>query len=136
MIDDPTDQIIGAAIAVHQELGPGLLESTYEACLAYELVQRGLTVERQKAMPVVYRGMRMDCGYRLDLLVNGHVIVEVKSVERFEPIHSAQVLTYLKLAGYNIALLINFNVRLLKNGIRRLVLDFPESALRSSRPLR
>ncbi len=122
-IDEITGSVIGAAIAVHRALGPGLLESAYEACLAYELVDRGLSVERQKALPVVYRGVKVDCGYRIDLLVQEKVIVELKAIERFEPIHIAQVLSYLKLSGCNVGLLINFNVRVLKDGIRRLIND-------------
>ena len=116
-----TQGIIGAAIAVHRELGPGLLESTYEACLAYELAQRKFSVERQKALPVKYRGVKLDCGYRIDLLVEGKVVIELKAVERLESIHQAQLLSYLKLSGCKVGLLINFNVRVLKSGIRRLV---------------
>ncbi|MFZ2447947.1 MAG: GxxExxY protein [Syntrophobacteraceae bacterium] len=119
-----TEEIIGAAIAVHRELGPGLLESTYEACLAYELDQRGLGVERQKALPVEYRGVRLDCGYRIDLLVEGSVVVELKAVEKLDSIHEAQLLSYLKLSGSPIGLLLNFNVTELRRGIRRLVNKF------------
>ena len=118
-----TGQIIGAAIAVHRALGPGLLESTYEACLAYELMQRGLRVEKQKELPVVYSGVHLDCGYRIDLLVESVVIVELKAVDTLAPIHEAQLLSYLKLSGCKIGLLINFNVEILKDGIRRRVLD-------------
>ena len=125
-LDRITEKVIGAAIAVHRELGPGLLESAYEACLAFELADLGLTVERQKALPVRYRGVKVDCGYRIDLLVEGKVIIELKAVERLEPIHEAQLLSYLKLSGCKVGLLINFNVRVLKDGIRRLVLDFKE----------
>jgi len=121
-----TETIIGAAMAVHQELGPGLLESAYEACLAYELAECGLAVERQKALPVRYRGIKVDCGYRMDLLVEEKVIVELKAQERLEPIHKAQLLSYLKLSGCKVGLLINFNVRVLKNGVRRLVLGLKE----------
>jgi GxxExxY protein len=117
-----TKRIIGAAMAVHRELDPGLLESAYEACLAYELAERGLAVERQKALPVQYRGVKVDCGYRIDLLVEGEVIIELKTVGRLEPIHQAQLLSYLKLSGCKVGLLINFNVKVLKNGIRRLFL--------------
>jgi GxxExxY protein len=123
VINNITETIIGGAIAVHRELGPGLLESTYEACLAYELAKRGLAVERQKELPVKYRGVKLDCGYRIDLLVEEKVIVELKAVERLEPIHIAQVLSYLKLSGCNVGLLINFNVKVLKDGIRRLIND-------------
>ena len=121
-----TESIIGAAMAVHRELGPGLLESAYEACLAFELVERGMTVERQKALPVKYRGVKVDCAYRIDLLAAGKVIIELKAVERLEPIHEAQLLSYLKLSGCKVGLLINFNVKVLKNGIRRLVLGLKE----------
>jgi GxxExxY protein len=116
-----TEIVIGAAMAVHRELGPGLLESTYEACLAHELIERGLSVERQKALPVKYRGVQLDCGYRIDLLVENQVIVELKVVERLEPIHEAQLLSYLKLSGTPVGLLLNFNVTQLRQGIRRLV---------------
>ena len=118
-----TDTTIGSAIAVHRELGPGLLESAYEACLAFELADRGLSVERQKGLPVIYRDVKLDCGYRIDLLVEDKVIVELKAVERVEPIHTAQLLSYLKLSGCKLGLLINFNVKVLKNGIRRLIND-------------
>ena len=121
-----TETVIGAAIAVHRELGPGLLESAYEACLVYELAEQGLTVERQKALPVKYRGVKVDCGYRIDLLVEGKVIIELKAVARLEPIHEAQLLSYLKLSGCKVGLLINFNVKVLKNGVRRLVLGLQE----------
>lgn len=116
-----TEQIIGAAIEVHRALGPGLLESAYEACLAFELVQRGLKVERQKPLPLVYKQVELDCGYRLDLFVEESVIVEVKAVDQSAPIHQAQLLSYLKLSDCKVGLLINFNVKLLKNGIRRVV---------------
>jgi GxxExxY protein len=122
LVNEITEKIIGAAIAVHKELGPGLLESAYEACLVYELAQSGLKVESQKSLPVSYRGVQVDCGYRIDLLVEDQIILELKSVEKLEPIHEAQILSYLKLSGYKIGLLINFNVSLLKNGIRRFVL--------------
>ena len=123
-LNDITEAIIGAAIAVHRELGPGLLKSAYEACLTYELVERKLKVERQKELPVTYRGVQLDCGYRIDLPVEQQVVVELKAVEKLEPIHEAQLLSYLKLSGRKVGLLINFNVKLLKNGIRRLVHEF------------
>jgi GxxExxY protein len=104
----------------------GLLESAYEACLAFELVERGLKVEQQKPLPVVYRGAKLDCGYRLNLLVEEIVIVEVKAVDRLAPIHLAQLLSYLKLSGCRVGLLINFNVKVLKDGIRRVVNRFPD----------
>ena len=130
-----TETIIGAAIEVHRALGPGLLESAYEACLTFELAQRGLKVERQKPLPVVYREVKLDCGYRLDLLVEEAVIVEVKAIDRLAPIHQAQLLSYLRLSGCKVGLLINFNVKMLKNGIRRVVNDFPDSprSLRAQR---
>ena len=114
--------VVDAALKVHSALGPGLLESAYEVCLAHALIARERTVQTQVALPVVYEGVKLDAGYRIDLLVNGAVIVEVKSVESLAPIHEAQVLTYLRLSGRRLALLINFNVVLLKQGIRRLVL--------------
>ena len=122
-----TERIIGAAIEVHRDLGPGLLESAYESCLAFELVERGLKVEQQKPLPVVYREVKLDCGYRLDLLVEEAVIVEVKAVDRLAPIHKAQLLAYLRLSGCKVGLLINFNVKVLKDGIRRVVNSFPDS---------
>jgi GxxExxY protein len=122
-----TDKIIQAAISVHRALGPGLLESAYEACLAFELTDMGLTIEQQKPLPVIYRAVNLDCGYRLDLLVEREVIVELKAVDRLMPIHEAQLLSYLKLSGYKVGLLINFNETLLKNGIRRRVNNFPDS---------
>jgi GxxExxY protein len=118
-----TGTIIGAAMDVHRALGPGLLESTYEACLAFELRERGFKVESQKALPVRYRGVVLDCGYRIDLLVDDLVIVELKAVERLEKIHEAQLLSYLKLSQIKIGLLINFNVEVLKDGIKRRVLN-------------
>lgn len=118
-----TEQVLGAAIAVHRALGPGLLESTYEACLAFELLERRLRIERQTALPVVYRGVRIDCGYRLDLVIEGMVVVEIKAVERMLPIHEAQILTYLKLSGIPVGLLLNFNVPMMRDGIRRFVHD-------------
>ena len=122
-----TEQIISAAIAIHHELGPGMLESAYEACLAYELITRGVSVERQKSLPVVYRGQTLDCGYRLDLLVERAVVVEVKSVERFERVHAAQLLSHLRFSKCKVGLLINFNVKwLVQDGIKRVVNGFPE----------
>jgi len=116
-----TETIIGGAIQVHRVLGPGLLESAYEACLAFELKKRGLSVEQERPLPLIYEQVKMDCGYRIDLLVEGLVVVEIKSVEVLAPIHEAQVISYLKLSGCKVALLINFNVLLLKDGIRRFV---------------
>ena len=113
--------IVDAAILVHRELGPGLLESAYEACLVHELTTRGLSVERQKPLPVRFRGIEIEAGYRLDLLVEGCVILELKAVDELTKIHYAQLLTYLKLSGHKLGFLINFNAVPLKNGIRRLV---------------
>jgi len=120
-----SEAIIGAAIAVHRELGPGLLESAYEACLEYELLDRGYVVERQKALSVVYRGVNVDCGFRLDLLIESSVLIELKAVERLERVHEAQVISYLKLTGLHLGLLMNFNVTRLVDGIKRFVRDFP-----------
>jgi GxxExxY protein len=113
--------VVDCALKVHKELGPGLLESTYEACLRYELIQAGLIVESQKALPVVYREVKLECGYRIDLLIESKVIVEIKSVEALNDVHLAQILTYLKLSGCKLGFLINFNVKLLKQGLRRVV---------------
>ena len=122
-----TERIIGAAIAVHHALGPGMLESAYEACLALELLTLGLTIERQKPLPLMYRGQKLDCGYRLDLLVEGKVVVDVKSIERFERVHGAQLLSYLRFSKCKVGLLINFNVKwLVQDGIKRVVNGFPE----------
>jgi GxxExxY protein len=118
-----TEQIIGAAIEVHRHLGPGLLESTYEACLKYELAERGLKAECQKVLPVVYKEILLEQGYRIDLLVENCVVVELKAVDAITDVHKAQVLTYLKLSGHKIGLLLNFNVKLLKNGIHRLIMS-------------
>ena len=119
-----THKIIGGAIEVHRALGPGLLESAYEACLAFELAERGLKIEQQKPLPVVYKDVQLECGYRLDLLVEDAVIVELKSVSELAPIHKAQVISYLRLSGCKVGLLINFNVEVLKDGVRRLVNNF------------
>ena len=121
-MNEITEQIIGAAIEVHRALGPGLLESAYEECLCHELTLRRVAFERQKPLPVEYKGVKLDCGYRLDLFVEGTVVVEIKAVEAIQPIHEAQLLTYLKLGGWKLGLLINFNVPVLKDGIRRRIL--------------
>ena len=113
--------VIGHAINVHRNLGPGLLESAYEECLNYELVKNNLSVKKQKAMPVVYEEVKLDCGYRVDLIVENKLIIEIKSVDALNDVHLAQILTYLKLADWKLGLLINFNVSILKNGIRRVV---------------
>jgi GxxExxY protein len=117
-----TEQIIGAAIEVHRELGPGLLESVYEECLCHELHLRNLSFVRQVNLPIQYKNVKLDCGYRLDLLVENSVVIEVKSLETILPVHQAQLLTYLRLSRVRIGLLINFNVPVLKNGIVRRVL--------------
>jgi GxxExxY protein len=117
-----TREIIGAAIEVHRVLGPGLLESTYQNCLAHELALRGIAFNREQGLPVVYKDCKLETGYRLDFVVENSVIVEIKPIDAIHPIHEAQVLTYLKLSGYKVALLINFNVVVLKEGIRRLVM--------------
>jgi len=117
-----SEQIIGAAIDVHRVLGPGLLESAYEQCLCRELRLRKISFERQKPLPVEYKGTKLDCGYRLDLLVEEQVVVEIKTVTSIEPVHEAQLLSYLKLGGWKMGLLINFNVPALKDGIRRRIL--------------
>lgn len=121
-INQLTEKIIGAAIEVHRSLGPGLLESAYEECLCHELSLQKVPFKRQLSLPIQYKGIAIDCGYRLDLLVADTVVVELKSIEELLPIHSAQLLTYLKLGGWKVGLLINFNVPILKQGIRRLVL--------------
>ncbi len=115
-------KVIGGAYKVHSELGPGLLESTYEACLAYELIQAGLKIEQQKAMPVIYQGAKLDAGYRIDLLVENSIVLEIKSAESIAPIHKAQLMTYLKLSGVKLGLLLNFNVKDMKAGITRIVM--------------
>ena len=120
--DDLSTRVIGCAIEVHRELGPGLLESTYEPCFAHELTLNGILFKLQHPQPVEYKGVRLDCGYRVDLLIEDDLIVELKSVERIKGIHEAQLLTYMKLAGVKTGLLMNFNVTKLKSGIKRFVL--------------
>ena len=119
-----TQVVIGAAMDVHRTLGPGLLESAYQECLCRELTIRRIPFEREKPLPLEYKGVRLECGYRLDLLVAGAVVIEVKSVEALVPIREAQLLTYLRLGGWHVGLLINFNVEVLRQGIRRKVLNF------------
>ena len=121
-----TEKIIGAAIEVHKTIGPGLLESAYEECLAHEMQLRGLRFERQIALPVTYKDVKLDCGYRLDFLVEKKVVIELKAVDILQPIHEAQLLTYLKLGGWTVGLLINFNVPVLKSGIKRIVNNYKE----------
>ena len=125
-LDSISEAVIGAAIAVHRELGAGLLESAYEACLQYELESRGFSVRRQLELPVNYKGVRIDAGFRIDLLVNDCMIVELKAVEKLERIHEAQTQTYLKLTGLHVGLLMNFNVLRLTDGLWRIVRDFPD----------
>ena len=120
-IDTITGKIIGAAIDVHKTLGPGLLESAYEACLVYELVNQGLKIKQQVPLPIKYKEITLDCTYRLDLLVEEKVVVELKSIDALAPIHRAQLLSYLKISGCKAGLLINFNVKVLKDGILRIV---------------
>jgi GxxExxY protein len=127
-VNEITERIIGACIEIHRQLGPGLLESAYEECLCHELTLAGLKFERQKPLPVSYKGVKLDCGYRLDLVVEGQVIVELKTVDEIQPIHEAQLLTYLKLSGVSVGLLINFNVPVLKHGVKRIVNNFQESS--------
>lgn len=117
-----TSKIIGAAIETHQILGPGLLESAYNECLNYELIQRGLYVERERPIPIVYKEIVLDHGYRIDLLVENKIVIELKAVDFFTDVHTAQILTYMKLGHYNLGLLINFHEKLLKNGIKRFVM--------------
>ena len=121
-----TQAIIGAAMDVHRALGPGSLESAYQECLCRELVVRGIPFERERPLPLEYKGVRLECGYRLDVLIANAVVVEIKSVEALAPIHESQLLTYLRLGGWQVGLLINFNVEVLKQGIRRKVLNFRE----------
>ena len=123
-VDRVTEIIIGAAIDVHKALGPGLLESAYEECLFYELNLRNLTVKRQVDLPVIYKEVQLDIGYRLDLLVEDKVVIELKTVDKLMPIHDAQLLTYMKLVDCTVGLLINFNVPILKQGLRRKVLNY------------
>ena len=113
--------VIGRAIEIHKSLGPGLLESAYQECLYYELIKSGLYVEKEKPMPIVYKEVKLDHGYRLDLLVENQVVLELKTVDTIIDVHIAQILTYLKLGDYKLGLLINFNVKLLRNGIRRFI---------------
>ena len=123
-VDEITKYIIGAAIEVHKVLGPGLLESAYEACLCEELLAKGLSFIRQHNLEINYKGTKIDCGYRLDLIVENKVIVELKSVDKLIPLHDAQLISYLRLSKKNVGLLINFNVLVLRNGIRRKVLNY------------
>jgi GxxExxY protein len=119
-----TERVIGACIEIHRQLGPGLLESAYEECLCYELALLEIHFERQKPLPVKYKSVNLDCGYRLDLVIENRIVIELKAVENLLPIHEAQILTYLKLFGLTLGLLVNFNVPVLKNGIKRVANHF------------
>ena len=125
-VNEITEAVIGAAIEVHRSLGPGLLESAYVQCLCYELTLRKIPFELERPLPVVYKGLKLDCGYRVDMVVAGAVVVEVKAVESIAPVHKAQLLTYLRLGGWKAGLLINFNVAVLRDGIVRRVLGLQE----------
>lgn len=124
--NDLTSEIIGAAITIHRKLGPGLLEPAYDACLAHELVQLGLSVERQRAVPLVYEGIKLDCGFRADLVVANRVVVELKCKDSIHPVDEAQLLSHLRLLNIPVGLLINFHVVMLKDGIRRMVNNYRE----------
>jgi len=123
-LNEITGKIIEFSIKVHKSLGPGMLEGAYEICLTHELVKHGFKVERQKKLPIVYDGIRLDAGYRLDLLVNDAVIVEVKAVERIHPVHEAQLLSYLRMTDRKLGLVINFNMKMLRDGVKRVVNNF------------
>lgn len=120
--DPVTDRVIGLAIEVHRQLGPGLLESAYEECLCYEMQVQGISFLRQVPLPIQYKGVHLECGYRMDIVVDGKLVIEIKSVDKLLPLHEAQLLTYLKLSGIRTGLLLNFNAMLLKDGIKRMVL--------------
>ncbi len=124
--DQLSFQIIGLAIEVHDQLGPGLLESAYEQCLEFELEEAGLVYERQKPLPVIYKGRRLECGYRLDFLIERRIVLEIKAVQSFQKIHKAQLLSYLRLGGWKLGLLLNFNVERMKSGIARVANGLPE----------
>ncbi|MDZ7806734.1 MAG: GxxExxY protein [Gracilimonas sp.] len=121
LLDEITNKVIGSAIRVHKELGPGLLESAYQECLLYVLKKEGLSVEKEKPIPIKFEDVELDCGYRIDLLVENRLVLELKSVESLNKIHFAQVLSYLKLGNSPLGLLLNFNVSLMKNGVKRII---------------
>ncbi|HET8864734.1 MAG TPA: GxxExxY protein [Gracilimonas sp.] len=121
LLDELTDKVIGSAIRVHKELGPGLLESAYQECLFYVLKKEGLLVEKEKPIPIKFEDVQLDCGYKIDLLVENRLVLELKSVESLNKVHFAQVLSYLKLGNFPLGLLLNFNVSLMKNGIKRII---------------
>jgi GxxExxY protein len=125
-MNELTEAVIGAAIEVHRTLGPGLLESAYLKCFCHELTLRGIPFEYDRPLPVSYKGIALDCGYKIDILIANLVVIELKTVEKLHPVHDAQLLTYLRLGGWNIGLLMNFNVSVLKEGIRRRVLGLQE----------
>jgi GxxExxY protein len=125
-LDQISRRIIGAAIEVHRHLGPGLLEAAYQSCLVFELRQLGLKVEEQKPLPIIYKQVKLDCGYRLDLVVEDEVVVEIKAIEKLVPIHEAQLLSYLRIAKKRLGLLMNFHVPVLKDGLKRIVNQFPD----------
>lgn len=125
-INELSSRIIGAAIEVHKTLGPGLLESAYEECLSHEFSFRNFSFDRQKSLPLIYKGKKLDCGYRLDMVVENAIILELKSCEMIEPIHKAQLLTYLKLSGLHLGLILNFNTTLMRDGIVRIVNELNE----------
>lgn len=133
-LDRLVKEAVNAAIEVHRKLGPGLLESAYEACLAHELIQRGYKVERQKPLPLIYKGVTVDCGYRIDMLVNDGLVLELKAVDALSKVHEAQLLSYLRLSGCRLGLLINFNVTLLKHGLKRMVHMFPDASMLKGTP--
>jgi GxxExxY protein len=133
-LDQISHRIIGAAIEVHRHLGPGLLESAYQSCLAFELKQLGVKLEEQKPLPVVYKQVKLDCGYRLDLVVEDEIIVEIKAIEKLLPIHEAQLLSYLRLAKKRVGLLMNFHVPVLKSGLKRIVNEFPDAEWEKRQP--
>ncbi len=128
-LNEITEKVIGACIEIHRQLGPGLLESAYEECLCYELAQSGLSFERQKPLLVVYKGVRLNCGYRVDIVVEEAVILELKTVEKLLPIHEAQLLTYLKLTGLTLGLLLNFSVPVFKDGLKRIVNNYQDTSV-------
>ena len=132
-INELTECVIGACIEIHKAIGPGLLESAYEECLCHELRLANLAFERQRPLPVAYKGVKLDCGYRIDLVVEGTLIVELKTEQELQPIHEAQLLTYLKLSGLAVGLLINFNVPVLRRGIKRIVNHYVEGTAEAQR---
>jgi GxxExxY protein len=123
-MNELTERVIGACVEVHRNTGPGLLESAYQQCLCHELALRGIPFQLQRPLPVSYKGTLLDCGYRIDLLVDDRLVLEIKAIEKVLPIHEAQILTYLRLGGWKVGLIINFNVKVLKDGITRRVVDF------------